>query len=350
MKARHFLTLQDLGRGEIEAVLRRAREMKKDRAKVRPCLGGGAWGLLFFKNSTRTRVSFEVGIRKLGGSSLFLDSSTLQAGRGESLADTGRILSGYLDGLIVRTFGQEHLEELASQASIPVVNALTDQWHPAQVLADLMTAQEVLGDLGETRWCYLGDGNNMARTLAVGASLMGFEIRLAGPRGYWVQDDLLRLAQRLNPKARMTRTEDARAAVKGAQVLYTDTWISMGDNPAESEARELAFRDYQLNDALLDAASPEAFALHCLPAHRGQEITDRVMDGPRSRIWQQAENRLWAQMALLEFLAAGSKTHPPRSIGRRSRRLDVTAKEERGGAGKSPRKKPKALRKGGKKK
>lgn len=311
MKVRHFLTLQDLHADELNRILDGAARIKASGAPKPGPLEGQNWGLLFLKNSTRTRVSFEVGIRRLGGGSLFLDSGGLQIGRGESLADTARILSGYLDGLVVRTFGQGELDELAAHASIPIVNALTDQWHPAQALADLLTARELFGPLEKTTWCYLGDGNNVARTLAVGAALAGYKLSLAGPRGYWVGDDVMALAKRLNPKVRIERTEDARAGVRGAQVLYTDTWISMGDNPAESEGREMAFRPYQINDGLLDAAGPDAVALHCLPAHRGQEITDRVMDGPRSGVWRQAANRLPAQMALLEFLSTGARKGPP---------------------------------------
>lgn len=305
--AGHLLALQDLDSAEIGQLLQRAGSIQNSEGLESQPLSGQVWGLLFLKNSTRTRVSFEVAIRRLGGNSLYLDSQTLQLGRGETWKDTGKVLAGYLDGMVVRTYGQEDLVDLASVVDIPIINALTDLWHPCQILADMLTVQNEFGKVEGTRWTYLGDGNNIARTLVMGAALCGYELVLAGPKKYWVNESILNQAKSLNPNVSITSTEDAKEAVRGSQVLCTDTWLSMGDKETEANLRKKDLGPYQLNAVLMKAAEPKAIALHCLPAHRGEEITDDIMDGPQSRIWAQAKNRLPVQQALLELLARGHK-------------------------------------------
>jgi ornithine carbamoyltransferase len=300
---RHFLRLTDLSKGELLGLLERAAEWKllgKD--GPRP-LAGMTVGLVFEKASTRTRVSFEVAAHQLGGSAIFLSPRDTQLGRGEPIRDTTRVLSRYVDCLVVRTFGHDKLEEMVRFSAVPVVNALTDASHPCQLLADLLTIQERFGKealaKGKVEVAWIGDGNNMANSWLEACLLLGFELRLACPAGY---DPDPELVARTHGRARVVRTPAEAAA--GAHVVNTDVWASMGQE-AEAEQRQRAFAGFIVDDALLARARPEAIVLHCLPAHRGEEITDAVMEGPRSAVWDEAENRLHAQKALLELLLGG---------------------------------------------
>ena len=299
---RDFLRLTDLTRSEALALLERAAEWKLlGRSGPRP-LQGMMLGLVFEKASTRTRVSFEVAAWQLGGSAVMLASRDTQLGRGEPIRDTARVLARYLDALVVRTFEHEKLEEMARHADVPVVNALTDSSHPCQVLADLLTISERFGQeavaRGAVEVAWVGDGNNMANSWLEACAVLGFGLRLACPPGY---DPDPRLLARAGSKARLTRSP--REAVAGAAVVNTDVWASMGQE-AEVEQRRRAFQGFLLDRALLSAAAPGAIVLHCLPAHRGEEIADEVLEGPQSAVFDQAENRLHAQKALLELLLA----------------------------------------------
>lgn len=292
---RDCLTLTDFTPAEIHALLRRAHEMKRGipgRGPSNP-LKGRCVGILFEKASTRTRVSFEVGIRQLGGHSVFMSWKEMQIGRGEPIRDTARVLSRYLDAIVVRTFGHDVVEELARWASIPVINGLTDLHHPCQVLADLFTLQEAGLDMSDMNAAWIGDGNNMANSWIHAANILGFQFVLGTPEGYEpsVEFD--------SSKVRLTR--DPVEAVLNADVISTDVWASMGQED-EAEKRRAAFQGYQVNSELVAAAQPGVFVLHCLPAHRGEEITDEVMESTNSLIWEQAENRLHVQKAILEML------------------------------------------------
>jgi len=300
---RDFLRLTDLDRGEVLALLERAAEWKLlGRNGPRP-LQGMTLGLLFEKASTRTRVSFAVACHQLGAFEVTLTPQDTQLGRGEPIKDTARVLARYLDGLVVRTFAHAKLEEMARNADIPVVNALTDASHPCQLLADLLTVAERLGHdqlaRGAVSVAWVGDGNNMANSWLEAAAVLGFELRLACPAGYDPDPELL---ARASGRARLTRSP--REAVAGAQVVTTDVWASMGKE-AEAEERRLRFQGFQLDRRLLSAADPRAIVLHCMPAHRGEEIAEDVLEGPQSAVLDEAENRLHAQKALLEFLLAG---------------------------------------------
>ncbi|HEU4381928.1 MAG TPA: ornithine carbamoyltransferase [Anaeromyxobacteraceae bacterium] len=297
---RDFLRVTDLSRSEVLALLERAAEWKLlGRSGPRP-LQGTMLGLVFEKASTRTRVSFEVAAWQLGGSAVMLASRDTQLGRGELIKDTARVLARYLDGLVVRTFEHEKVEEMARHADVPVVNALTDTSHPCQVLADLLTISERFGHdavaRGSLEVAWVGDGNNMANSWLEACSVLGFGLRLACPAGY---DPDPRLLTRAGPRARLTRSP--REAVAGAQVVNTDVWASMGQE-ADAEQRRRAFRGYLVDRPLMEAAAPGAIVLHCLPAHRGEEIAEDVLEGPQSAVFDQAENRLHAQKALLELL------------------------------------------------
>jgi ornithine carbamoyltransferase len=296
---RHFLQLTDLSREELLEVLARARRLKAgDEGGGRP-LEGRTMALIFRKRSTRTRVSFEVAIHQLGGHAIFLADRDTQIGRGESMADTARVLSGYVDGIMIRTFDHREVEELATYAGIPVVNSLTDLVHPCQLLADLLVLQEEFGeDLARLRVAWVGDGNNMANSWLNAAALLGFELRLAIPEGYDPDPGILIRAEGSAP---VTLIRDPEAAVAGAHAVSTDVWASMGQED-EIEGREVAFRSFQVTEALMGRADPSAIFLHCLPAHRGEEVTAGVIDGPRSRVFQQSGNRLHAQKALLLHL------------------------------------------------
>ena len=305
LTGRDFLSLEDFSPEEIRGLLDLAREGKERfrRGERRTVLQGQAIGLIFRKNSTRTRVSFEVGIRQLGGEALFLGANDLQLGRGETIADTARVLSRYLQALVVRTYAQEELVELAKEATIPVINGLTDLHHPCQVLADLQTLEEAKGSLKGKRLAYVGDGNNMANSLLLGAALVGMDIRVAVPPGYEPFAGAVAKAWEIAGSTGGTVAvgNDAKWAVSGADAVYTDTWISMGQEEETAQRREL-FQPYQVSAELLAKADPEVVFLHCLPAHRGEEVTGEVLDGPHSLVWEQAENRLHAQKAVLEAL------------------------------------------------
>ncbi len=255
--------------------------------------------MLFDKPSTRTRVSFEVGISQLGGNILFMTSRDSQLGRDEPLKDTARVMDRYVDGLVVRTFGQEVVEQLAQWGDIPVINALTDKYHPCQVLSDLLTVQEHLGQVEGLTYAWLGDGNNMAHSWLEAAAALGLDLRLACPPGFTPDEDILAYAQEQG--ASVLLTSDPKEAVAGAQVVNTDVWASMGQEDDASRRLEL-FRGFTVDNSLLSLASQDAIVLHCLPAHRGEEITEEVIEGPRSVVWDQAENRLHMQKAILEAL------------------------------------------------
>jgi ornithine carbamoyltransferase len=289
---RHFLTGEELERGELEALLDRADELKAGRAQGlgEAALARRTVALFFERPSTRTRVSFQVGVAELGGHPLALRADELQLGRGESIGDTARVLSRYLHAIVIRSGSHETVVELAEAAEVPVINALTPLHHPCQALADLMTIRERLGSLTGVSIAYVGDGNNVARSLALIGGALGVEVRVASPRGYELETGLGAIA-----------TDDPREAASGADALYTDVWVSMGDE--ESAARRRAdLGPYQLNQVLMALASERAVALHCLPAHPGEEISEEVLYGPRSAVFDQAENRLHAQKALLELL------------------------------------------------
>ena len=305
---RHFLTVDELSPSELSALLDRADDLKAERRArrvARDDLAGASVGMIFEKPSTRTRVSFEVGLVELGAHPVVLSSSELQLGRGETVEDTARVLSRYLHGLVVRTFAQARLDALAEAGDIPVINALSDQAHPCQALADLQTIREHLGGLEGRRLCYLGDGNNVAHSLLEAGALAGMDVVVAHPDGYApdaaVVDRAAAIAQ--GTGGRVAATTDAAAAADGADVLYTDVWASMGQE-TEAETRAASFAPYRLDGAALDAAADGALVMHCLPAHRGEEISAEAMDGPQSVVWDQAENRLHAQKALLLELLA----------------------------------------------
>jgi ornithine carbamoyltransferase len=300
---RHFLSIDDLGEGELTAVLDLAARLKDDPASAAGALVGKAVALIFEKPSTRTRVSFEVGIALMGGHPLALSSSELQLGRGETIEDTGRVLSRYVHAVVLRTFGQIRLELMAGAATVPVVNALSDYEHPCQALADLLTIKEQRGDLAGVTLTYLGDGNNVAHSLLLGGAKLGMHVRVATPPGFEPIPQVVARAEDLvgQTGGSVTITHDVTAAVKESDVLYTDVWASMGQEEEAAE-RALVFAPYRLDGDKLEAAAEGAIAMHCLPAHRGEEITDEVIDGPQSVVWDQAENRLHAQKALLLHL------------------------------------------------
>jgi ornithine carbamoyltransferase len=298
---RHLLTILNLSRDEIISLLSRARELKtlhkqgQDPASLR----GKTVAMIFDKPSTRTRVSFEAGIAQLGGSSIYLAPGQTQMSRNEPVADTARVLSRYVDGVVVRTFAQETVEELARHATIPVVNGLTDTHHPCQVLSDLMTMEERFGDFTGLKVAWVGDGNNMANSWITAAMHLDFPLYLACPAGY--APDAALLSQAKKEGARVYLGHDPKEAVAGALVINTDVWASMGQEDEAAERMKF-FEPYQVNNDLLKLAAPEAMVLHCLPAHRGEEITADVLDGPQSAAWDQAENRMHFQKALLEWL------------------------------------------------
>lgn len=296
LKGRDLLSLADLSAEEVAYLLHLAVEMKLGNANPQ-C--HKVLGLLFQKASTRTRVSFSVAMYQLQGQVIDLNPEATQVSRGEPLEDTARVLNRYLDALAIRTYRQADLETMAHHARIPVINALTDLEHPCQVLADLLTAQEAFGTLAGLTLTYLGDGNNVAHSLLLGCALVGINVRIASPTGFQPLSQIVEQAQAIAAgRSEVTLTTDPRAAAKGAQVLYTDVWASMGQE-SEANSRIPVFQPYQVNEALLGLADPQAIVLHCLPAHRGEEITEGVLEGTQSRVWEQAENRLHIQKALL---------------------------------------------------
>ncbi|MGZ4143559.1 MAG: ornithine carbamoyltransferase [Actinomycetota bacterium] len=299
---RDFLAIESLTGDELRMLLDRADAMKATRAPS-DALAGRSIGMIFDKPSTRTRVSFEVAITELGAHAVVLSASELQLGRGETIEDTARVLARYLHALVVRTFEQDRLERLARWADIPIVNALSDLMHPCQVLADLMTVRERFGALAGLTLTYVGDGNNVAHSLLTGCALAGMNVTIATPAGYEPISQIVKRAEHIaeSTGARVEVTTEAGAAAEGADVLYTDVWASMGQE-REAEERRLIFAPYQVNETLVARAKPTAIVMHCLPAHRGEEITDDVIESSRSAVWDEAENRLHAQKALLEWL------------------------------------------------
>ena len=301
---RHFLRDDDLTPAEQAEVLALAAELKRDPLSRRPLEGPRGVAVIFDKNSTRTRFSFEMGIAQLGGHAVVVDGRTTQLGRDETLEDTGRVLSRFVDAIVWRTFGQDRLTAMASTATVPVVNALSDDFHPCQVLADLQTLAERKGALRGLRMAYFGDGaNNMAHSLMIGGVTAGVHVTIAAPAGFGPDARFVAAAESRAAEtgATVTVTTDPQAAARGADVLVTDTWTSMGQEN-DGLDRVGPFRPFQINAALLDSADSDAVVLHCLPAHRGYEITDEVIDGPHSAVWDEAENRLHAQKALLVWL------------------------------------------------
>ncbi|SRX95319.1 putative ornithine carbamoyltransferase, anabolic ArgF [Mycobacterium tuberculosis H37Rv] [Mycobacterium shimoidei] len=306
---RHFLRDDDLSPDEQAEVLELAAELKKDPLSRRPLQGPRGVAVLFDKNSTRTRFSFEMGIAQLGGHAVVVDARSTQLGRDETLADTARVLSRYVDAIVWRTFGQDRLDAMAAAATVPVVNALSDQFHPCQVLADLQTIGERKGTLAGLRLSYFGDGaNNMAHSLLLGGATAGMSVTIAAPNQFAPDPAVLAAAEQRAAfnGASVAVTSDPQKAARGADVLVTDTWTSMGQED-DGLDRVGPFRPFQVNSALLALADPEAIVLHCLPAHRGEEITDEVMDGAHSAVWDEAENRLHAQKALLVWLLERSR-------------------------------------------
>ena len=299
LQGRDLLSIADLSSSELEKLLQLAQQLK--RGEIQPKCDR-TLGLLFSKASTRTRVSFTVAMYQLGGQVIDLNPNVTQVGRGEPLQDTARVLDRYLDVLAIRTFAQSDLEIFANYARIPVINALTDLEHPCQILADLLTIKECFGSLAGLTLTYVGDGNNVAHSLLLGGALAGVNVRVATPKDYRPNPEIIKQARELaQDKVEIIVTEDASAAVEGVQVVYTDVWASMGQEES-ADSRIPIFQPYQINDELLSHTDSEAIILHCLPAHRGEEITDAVMEGSRSRIWEQAENRMHAQKALLVSL------------------------------------------------
>jgi ornithine carbamoyltransferase len=305
---RDFLSLLDLEETEVAQLFARANDLKerRKRGETESTLRGKVLGMIFEKASTRTRVSFEVGMYELGGHAVFLSAEGSQIARGEPIQDTARVLGGYCHGIVIRTFGQHRAESLARHAPVPVLNGLTDRFHPCQVLADLFTVWERLGTISSARYAWIGDGNNMANSWCNAAALLGLDLVLACPEGFEPDAELVagaraRISRRGRGSIRLVR--DPEEAAEGADVISTDVWASMGQE-AEAAARRAAFTAYSVDEKLLKSAAARAIVLHCLPAHRGEEIAASVIDGPRSAVWQQAENRLHVQKAVLELFLA----------------------------------------------
>jgi ornithine carbamoyltransferase len=303
---RHFLALHDYTKAELDDLLALALELKSKQKQDIPhkLLSGKTVALIFEKASTRTRVSFEVGVFQLGGHGLFMSSGTSQMGRGEPIKDTARCMSRYCDGIMIRTYGQEIVEEFARHSDVPVINGLTDLFHPCQIMADLQTVIEQKMSYEGLKFAWVGDGNNMANTWIEAASIFGFDLAIACPKGYEPDTGVLSWAQDKAP-GRITLTNDPKFAVKDADVLNTDVWASMGQE-AEQKEREQAFTGYCLDDALVALAKPDCIVMHCLPAHRGEEISDSVIEGKNSVVWDEAENRLHVQKAIMARLIGGA--------------------------------------------
>lgn len=300
----HLLRVFDLEKTDIDELLSMAGSLKERHARGIPHqpLRGRVMGLIFEKSSTRTRVSFETAMYHLGGSAIFLSAKDSQIGRGEPIKDTARVMSGYVDVVVIRTFGHDKLEEYARFSTVPVINGLTDTHHPCQILADILTVVEQKGSYEGITACWVGDGNNMANSWIEAAARLGFELRLACPPGYTPDE---RLIAEVGGGDNIKVVESVEEAVQGADVISTDVWASMGQEE-EQKKREAVFRGYQINEKLLTLADKDAIVLHCLPAHRGEEITDEVIEGPQSVVWAQAENRLHMQKAVLERLLCGA--------------------------------------------
>ncbi|RXY99510.1 ornithine carbamoyltransferase [Fictibacillus sp. S7] len=299
LKGKHFLTLADWTSEEIEQILNYAIQLKKEK-QPKQLLAGKTLGMIFEKSSTRTRVSFEVGMLQLGGHALHLSSRDIQMGRGESIADTAKVLSRYLDGIMIRTFQHEIVEELAAHADIPVINGLTDDYHPCQVLADLMTILEYKKSFAGQKLAYVGDGNNMAHSLMIGSAKVGLNCTIITPENYEPKQEIVLKAKEIAQKtgAEIVVTHDLKDGICNADAVYTDVWASMGWED-EANERISAFQDYQVNQEVLALAKPDYIFMHCLPAHRGEEVTAEVIDGPNSVVFDEAENRLHVQKALM---------------------------------------------------
>lgn len=295
---KHLLKIADLSKADIIELLNLADQLKYEQKHgiVHHRLAGKTLGMIFQKSSTRTRVSFETGMYQLGGSAQFLSSRDLQIGRGEPIQDTARVLSRYLDGIMIRTFAQKEVEDLAEYGSIPIINGLTDYCHPCQILADLMTIREYKGTFEGLKFCYIGDGNNMANSHIVGALTVGMKVSIACPKGYEPHPDVLKFAE--NYPGMFEMSDDVLAMAAGADVIATDVWTSMGQEE-ETKARLKAFEGFQVNDAVMAVANEKAMVLHCLPAHREEEITEKVFEAHADEIFDEAENRLHAQKAVL---------------------------------------------------
>ncbi|AGC69229.1 ornithine carbamoyltransferase ArgF [Thermoclostridium stercorarium subsp. stercorarium DSM 8532] len=305
---KHLISLSDWTSEEIVEVLDLADRLKyenKNRIAHNHYLRGKTLGMIFSKSSTRTRVSFEVGIHQLGGYALYLNASDIQLGRGETIHDTARTLSRYLDGIMIRTYKQKDVEDLAAYGDIPVINGLTDELHPCQILADLMTIREKKGKLKGLKLCYVGDGNNVAHSLMIGCAKTGVDISVATPEEYTCMDKYVNIAKQiaLETGSRVEILTNPKDAVKDADIVYTDTWVSMGMEN-EKEKRVKVFAPYQVNRELFSLAKPDAIFMHCLPAYRGYEVTEDVIDGPNSVVFDEAENRLHAQKAVMVKLMA----------------------------------------------
>ena len=304
-KGRDFISLHDFSQAELSCILDVAKELKDEQKAGRPhtALQGKTLGMIFTKSSTRTRVSFEVGMYQLGGHALFLSGRDIQLGRGETIADTARVLSRMVDGIMIRTFSHQEVLDLAKYSTIPIINGLTDLLHPCQVLADLMTIHEHKGRLAGLKLAYIGDGNNMAHSLMFGGAKMGLHVVIASPQGYKPDPSIVALAQAdaKNNDGWVEVIDDPLEAVRNADVLYTDVWASMGQE-TEANERRVAFEGFQINSDVLKRANQSAIVLHCLPAHRGEEITEDVIEGVQSVVFDEAENRLHAQKAIMALV------------------------------------------------
>lgn len=303
MKVRHFLTLNDFNAVELDALIDRALELKTlhRTGQASPQFPGSVLAMIFAKSSTRTRVSFEAGMAQIGGHALFLSDRDTQLGRGEPVEDAARVISSMVDAVMIRTFGHDIVERFAAQSAVPVINGLTDDFHPCQLLADMLTYREHRGSIAGARVCWLGDGNNMCQSYINAAQRFDFELAIACPEGFEPRADLLE-----QNSDRVVVLRSPEEAARGAQLLVTDVWASMGQED-EQQRRAAALAQYQLNESLLDVAASDALYMHCLPAHRGEEISAGLMDAENTVIWDEAENRLHAQKALLETLLEGSR-------------------------------------------
>lgn len=298
-----FLCLSDWSLEDLEKIFELTKELKEKQKEGTPhkLLEGQTLGMLFEKSSTRTRVSFEVGMFQLGGHALFLASGNTQMGRGEPIKDTARVMARYCDGIMIRTYSQAAVEEFAENCYVPVINGLTDMYHPCQIMADLYTVSEHKEDYRNLKYCWIGDGNNMANSWINAAAIFGFELRVATPKGYEPNAEVVARAE--NAGAKLIFTHDPQVAATGADVLNTDVWASMGQEKEQAE-REKAFEGFQINGELVELAAPDCVVMHCLPAHRDEEITDEVIEGPHSIIFDEAENRLHVQKAIMATLMA----------------------------------------------
>lgn len=305
LRGRSFISIHDFSCAEIDYILSVGAELKSKQKKgiPHPYLAGKTLGMIFQKSSTRTRVAFEVGMYQLGGHALFLSPRDIQVGRGETIKDTAQVLGRMVDGIMIRTFSHEEVLELAKWSGIPVINGLTDLLHPTQVIGDLMTIREHKGDLKGLKLAYVGDGNNVAHSLLFGGAKVGMDVVIASPKGFGPDEEIFKMAVKDAEQtgARLWTVEDPEEAVQDADILYTDVWASMGQEE-EAEEKEKKFSRYQINQSLLNKAKADAIVLHCLPAKRGKEITDEVMDGPQSKVFDEAENRLHAHKAIMAVL------------------------------------------------